>query len=338
MSTRIGWYVHHHGRGHLTRLRAIAPRIDAEIDCFSSLPAPPDLPSSCRWTVLPRDDDASPGGPQPAEADPTVRGLLHWAPRGHAGHRDRLAAIAAASRSRPVDAFVVDVSVEVTLLVRLLGVPPVVFTQPGVRDDEPHRLGFAAAQTVVAPWPGDILAPPHLSALGDRVVYTGGISRFEDRMTDGAPDRTDDVVLLAGAGGTAVTPGEIAAAAASTRRPWRALGAAAGSWQEDPWDAITTAGVVIAWAGQNSIADLAAAGAPAIVVPQERPFDEQQETGRALRRAELAVVVPEWPDAASWPALLDRAATSRPSWEHWQVAGATRRAAEAILQTARGER
>ncbi|MGZ8803670.1 MAG: hypothetical protein ACXWZG_00020 [Microbacterium sp.] len=118
MSLRIGWYVHHHGRGHLTRMLAIVPHLDAEIRCFSSLPKPDDLPAHCSWTVLDRDDDARPGTGDPHAADPDAGGLLHWAPLGHDGHRSRLAAIAASLADAPVDAFVVDVSVEVALFVR----------------------------------------------------------------------------------------------------------------------------------------------------------------------------------------------------------------------------
>ena len=36
----IGWYLHHHGAGHLQRLRAIAAQLEAEVTVFSSLPAP----------------------------------------------------------------------------------------------------------------------------------------------------------------------------------------------------------------------------------------------------------------------------------------------------------
>jgi hypothetical protein len=48
---RLGWYVHHHGRGHLTRLLAIAPHLDAEVDAVSILAAPAGLPSGWTWTV-----------------------------------------------------------------------------------------------------------------------------------------------------------------------------------------------------------------------------------------------------------------------------------------------
>ena len=86
MTLRIGWYVHHHGGGHLVRMLSIADHLDAEIRCFSSLPQPEGLPEHCSWTLLDRDDDMRAGAADPAEADPTVGGLLHWAPIGHAGH------------------------------------------------------------------------------------------------------------------------------------------------------------------------------------------------------------------------------------------------------------
>ncbi len=329
MIPRLGWYVHHHGRGHLTRLLAIAPHLDAEVDCVSSLPAPADLPSGWTWTVLDRDDD----GGRPV--DPTVGGMLHWAPVGHVGHRGRLATIAAAAAERRWDGMVVDTSVEVTLLARLLGLRTVVVTQPGHRVDRPHMLGFAAADTVLAPWARGILSPPHLEALGEKVVHTGGISRFAARGAGGT--RTDEVVLLAGSGGSAVGPAAIRDAEKATGRRWRVLGEG-GAWAEDPWEALVSAAVVVSWAGQNAVADLAAAHAPAIVVPQERPFEEQRETGRALRRAGLAQVADEWPTIAQWPELIDRASTARPEWERWEVAGAPQRAAAAISDTVRGRR
>lgn len=323
---RLGWYVHHHGRGHLTRLLAIAPHLDAEVDAVSSLAAPAGLPAGWTWTVLDRDDD---GG---APIDPTVDGMLHWAPIGHVGHRTRLSVIAAAAAERHWDGMVVDTSVEVTLLARLLGLRTVVVTQPGHRIDRPHLLGFAAADTVIAPWARGILSPPHLEALGDKVVHTGGISRFAARAADGP--RSDEVVLLASGG--SVGPAAIRDAEKATGRPWRALGG--GAWADDPWPVLATAGVVVSWAGQNAVADLAAARASAVVIPQDRPFDEQRETGRALRRADLAQVEDLWPAAAQWPDLIERAATARPEWERWEVAGAPQRAAAAITDTMRGRR
>ncbi|MET0861992.1 MAG: hypothetical protein ABW091_13305, partial [Microbacterium sp.] len=103
------------------------------------------LPPHCTWTTVDRDDAASGDGGDPRNADPTAGGLLHWAPLGHRGHRGRMSAIVASLAETPVDAFVVDVSVEVALLVRLLGFRVVLIAQPGTRDDSVHHLAFQAA-------------------------------------------------------------------------------------------------------------------------------------------------------------------------------------------------
>lgn len=339
----VAWYVHHHGAGHVGRLLAVAPHLvqHADVVCLSSLPEPPGLPPGCTWVHLERDDDPVPDGPGPADPArrrPTAGGLLHWAPLGHAGHRGRLARIAQVLDSSGAAAVVVDVSVEVTLLARLLGVPPVLVAQPGVRDDEPHALGLRAAARVIAPWPAGLVPAAHLDAVADRVVHTGGISRFEGR-TAPAGDR-DGVLLLGGRGGSAVAAAQVDAAVAATPgHRWTVLGALAdgtSGWSADPWDALAGAGVVVSWAGQNAVADLAVAGARAVVVPQPRPFDEQATTAAALGRAGLAVAEPGWPDADRWPGLLDRAAVLDPDWSRWQTAGAAARAAEVVADVATG--
>jgi hypothetical protein len=334
--TRIGWYVHHHGRGHLGRLLAIAPHLDSEVICFSSFEEPADLPANCTWIQLDRDDTPEPhtGGPLPSR-DPDAGGLLHWAPLLHTGHRRRLTTIATALESTPVTAFVVDVSAEVALFVRLLGVPTVLITQPGDRDDVPHRLAFQVATTIIAPWPEELLRPAHLDEY-KRVVYVGGISRFDDRPAP-ATSRSG-VLVLGGAGGTDVTAASIDDAEAATGYAWSALGVpgrTGGAWSADPWDDLGRAEIVVAWAGQNSVADLAAAGVRAVVIPQARPFAEQVQTANALGRAGLAVVEQSWPTADAWPAILDRARALSPEWSRWRTAGAAQRAAAVIDATAR---
>ena len=242
----------------------------------------------------------------------------------------------------------VDVSAEVTLFVRLLGIPTILITQPGTRDDVPHTLAFRAAHRIIAPWPGELLRPAHLADLPG-VVYVGGISRFDGRQAEGQPERGADspaarpkVLVLGGAGGTAVTAAAVSAAAAATPEyDWSTLGVpgpGGSGWSDDPWDELRGAEIVVAWAGQNSIADLAAANVRAVVIPQARPFDEQVQTAEALAGSGLAVVEPSWPAADDWPGVLARARALHPDWWKWRSAGAGQRAAAEIDATAEGAR
>ena len=172
-----------------------------------------------------------------------------------------------------------------------------------------------------------------------KTVFTGGISRFDGRRRvsrSEQPAAERNVVLLGSRGGSGVPASAIADAMTSSGNAWRRLGATPDDpWSADPWDDLTSAGVVVGWAGQNSIADIAAAGASAVIVPQERPFAEQLETALAVDRAGLAVVAATWPSADAWPELIERAAHLQPDWSLWEVRGAAARAAAAIDATAR---
>ena len=338
----IAWYVHHHGMGHLTRMRAVAAHLEEEIVCFSSLPRPTMLPSNCTWMQLERDDDVEPGSTiLAADRSPTAGGMLHWAPELHTGHRRRLVRMARVIDQHPVSAFVVDTSVEVTLFARLLGIPPVLFTQPGTRHDEPHALGLRAAARIVAPWPAELLRPAHLAPVQSSVVFTGGISRFDGRVA--GPRTRDGVLVLGGRGGTQVVEADLATAAAATPgERWVVLGGLGGSpgkendWTDDPWESLLQADVTVSWAGQNAVADLAASRARAVIVPQWRPFDEQLETARALGRAGLAVVEPIWPSAERWPEVLESARAREADWSRWEACGAAERAARVVHDVGAG--
>ncbi|MFG6475155.1 hypothetical protein ACFXP7_02095 [Microbacterium sp. P06] len=333
--TGLGWYVHHHGRGHLTRFEAVRPHVIGPVVVFSSLDAPTDLPEDTRWVVLPRDDapyDRAGRRVDPQSADPTVGGLLHWAPLGHPGHRQRLAAIAAASVSHDLDAFVVDVSVEVALWVRLLGLPTVVVAQPGERTDGVHALAYRAADRIIAPWPRALVPSAALEEFGDRVEWIGGVSRFADRVVVARRDERSVLILGQALPGEALARARDEAEAAGWTMT--VVGADAAPWQADPWDQLCAATVVVSAAGQNSVADIAAARARALVIAQDRPFGEQAATAEALDRARLAVSTPV-PQPGGLVPLLERARMLEPEWSTWQVAGAPARAAAAIASVVR---
>ncbi|MFS0795014.1 hypothetical protein [Microbacterium sp. 1P10AE] len=331
----IGWYVHHHGFGHVARFLAVHPHLRGPVRAFSSLPRPAGLGDEVEWVVLPDDADIvdHEDGTRldPRTADPTVRGALHWAPHDHPGHRARLTRIA--ERAADVDAMVVDVSAEVVAFARLLGLRTVAVTQPGERTDAAHALAYDLADRILAPWAHGAVPAGALSSRTDRVVWTGGISRYDgrpadDRTAEGADAERSVLFLGRVLDDDVLREAEELLTAVGWRT--RAVGHDSGSRVDDPWPLLTSHTVVVSAAGQNSVADLAAAGAHAVVVAQDRPFDEQRHTACALHRWGLARVAPEDVDAAGIVALVEDAATDHPDWSRWQVAGAAERAAEAV--------
>jgi len=324
----IGYYIHHHGHGHRTRAASICAHLDSPVTALSSAPLGESAGVFDDVVELPRDDRAV-----ESAQDPTAHDVLHWVPVHDDGLRERMHVLGswiAATRPRLL---VVDVSVEVTLLARLYGIPVVVLAMPGARTDTPHTLAYSVADHLIAPWSREVYDPVCLHRYADRTSWVGGISRFDGRP---APDRTPRdrprVLVASGSGGSSFTVRDLQEL--GERFPqyeWRGLGVAGGPWTADPWPALVDADVVIGHAGQNTVADIAAAARPAVVIAEERPFDEQHATATALDGAGLVVGLTGWPDPAGWPELIERARALDPvEWKRWQVDGAAARAAAVL--------
>lgn len=336
----IGYYVHHHGSGHLHRALTVAPTLPGPVTGLSSLPRPDGWAGP--WVVLPRDDRA-PGG-YGAPDDVTAHGRLHWAPLGDRGLRDRMSTLSEwIGREAPV-AFVVDQSMEVCLLARLHGVPVVALTAPGRRTDAAHHLGLGSASAVVGAWPPGCttrMLPGLDPAVTGRVHAVGAVSRFPVATRAGAPERSRSrprAVLIAGTGGDGFTSEVVAAAQEQTPDwDWTVLSRSLGTWHVDPAAALAAADVVVLHPGQNSLAEVAALRRPAVVVPAPRPFDEQHVTARVLGDGWPAVVADEVP-TSGWRDLLHAARQlDGGGWARWcdgaapgRIAGVVERAVAGV--------
>lgn len=334
MSLRIGWYVHHHGAGHLTRARVVGRALAArghEVTLLGSRLR--DVPAALGRLDLPMDDE----GVDPRRDEVTAGGRLHWAPLRHSGFRGRGASLAAWVADQGPDLLVVDVSVEMAMLGRLLGVPVVVVAQPGERTDEPHRAVYDIASAVLAPWPAgwSQLVAPHLANARAEVVEVGGISRLA--APAGVPATERQGVVLAGGEGfddpdladriTASVPG----------LRWQVLDGR--TWVDDLAPVLAAAEVVVAHCGQNAVADIAAIGRPTLLLPQERPFADQDRLATALAARGLARIVVrdrQRDPLTHWAAEVEASRVLPSRWEQWRTEGAVDRAAELVERVGRG--
>ncbi|WP_411104701.1 glycosyltransferase [Streptomyces sp. cmx-4-9] len=330
----IGYYVHHQGLGHLHRALCIAAEAQEEVTVLSSLPRPRTWPGP--WVALPPDTAGSP-------VDPTARGRLHWVPVHHPGHRERMAVIADwIRRARPA-LFVSDVSVEAAALARLMGVPVVVAAMRGDRRDEAHRLAYDLADALLAPWPARLPEPGWPAHWYAKTLCTGSISRYDGRPRPASaprgPGTRRNVVVMLGAGGAELTARQMREAAeAAPDWSWTVLGGPGAAWVEDPWPVLCGADLVVTHAGQNAVAECAAARVPTLVIPQDRPHGEQQATARALEAAGLATVRTAWPAPQAWPALLAEAAARPDRWALWSPGDGARTAGRLLTGLARRTR
>ncbi|MFC8270623.1 glycosyltransferase [Streptomyces cinereoruber] len=333
----IGYYVHHQGKGHLHRAQCIARRTRTPLTGLSSLPRPDDWKGD--WIRLAPDT-----GTDTATADPTAHGRLHWVPRHHAGLRSRMAAVAAWIERTAPALLVSDVSVEVAALARLMGVPVVVSAMRGDRSDPAHRLAYDLADALLAPWPETLPEPGWPQEWRAKTGHTGAFSRHDGRSRPdadprpGRPAAGREVLLMLGAGGAEVTAADLRTAAEATPGwNWTVLGGP-GGWSDDPWPLLCRADVVVTHAGQNAVAECAAARVPTVVVPQSRPHGEQHATARALAAGGLATVRDHWPEPRDWPALLDEAVrTGGGRWDLWAPGDGAERAARLLDRLASPE-
>lgn len=330
----IGYYLHHQGQGHRRRATAVAQRLDVPVTGLGTGGPPEGWPGE--WLELAADDE--PAVPDGALADVEAGGVLHWVPRHHTGLLERHRQIVDWLATERPDLVVVDVSVEVTLLVRLCGIPVVVGAMPGERTDAVHALAYDVADGILAPWPRE--AHPDggwPSAWWEKTAFVGGISALatpERPSADPAPDldRTGlvpapesgrRVLVVWGSGGDPLPEDALAAARGATPGwEWTVRGGGHPA-SEDLAADLLAADVVVCHAGQGSVADVAWARRPAVVLAQPRPFDEQDATVHALDHLGLAAVGHGWPLAHRWPELLDRALQlGGEGWSRWGADGA----------------
>jgi UDP-N-acetylglucosamine:LPS N-acetylglucosamine transferase len=367
----IGYYVHHHGSGHLSRATALARVLGDDLTGLSSLARPAGWTGD--WLQLPADT-----GPDTVDpVDPTARGALHWVPRRAAGVRARAAALAAwFERGRP-RVVVTDVSVEVALLARLHGIPVVVVAQPGQRDDAAHRLAYRIADRIVGFWPAGFDVLKTAEPLGERLATVGALSRFDvaertgavtangsggaddisahgsggadDMSGEGSPDgrgvsadssRAPDageILVFSGTGGSGPGPLNAVVRAARAALPDRRFTELVDASAAQVEAALARASLVFSHCGQNAVAEIASACVPAVLVAESRPFAEQEAMAAALASSGLpvAVMTPERSDAADWAALTARLeAADGEAWAAWVDGFAAERAAQVIRDVA----
>ncbi len=335
----ILWYLHDHGRGHLERARTVLDHLTGEV----VVAAGPGIAAGAA-EVLGTKVVALPGD-VPVAPTPTI-GPWHHAPAGP-DLRARTSALVDVVARNDCTTAVVDVSVEVTVLARLLGLRTVTVRQSGRRSDRAHRIGLESADIV---WiPQRLALEPIDDPIDDRWFFSGPFSRFDGRTARPARDSTSRqrlVVLLVGTGGTsfelapwrhAAPPAGWEVAIAGVGQPWRngpvecvGRGAAIESL-------LARADVVVTSAGWAAVADTVAAGCRLVVVPESRPFDEQQVRADALAGAGLALCRSRWPSPSELPGVLDQASRLDPTaWDHHHDGHGAQRSAAMIERVHRG--
>lgn len=313
----FGFYAHHHGRGHLSRIAAVCAALGAQRCTVAT--SHPDaagvLPPGTDVVPLPGDVPDGPAG------DVTAGGALHWAPE-HPVSVERTHAITGWLRDRSPAVVLVDVSVEVALTVRLAGVPVVVVRLHGDRTDAPHELAHRIAASVLAPYPAQLERPGTPAWVLAKTFHSGFVTSPAP-SADSRPPDARRVLVAWGQGSPPPSRRALDAAAATTPGwDWHIVGPPCPDgdptrvhhhgWVADLGEHLATAGVVVGPPGDGLVGDVARTGARFVAVCEPRPFDEHQHKARALAAVGGAVALDAWPDPVDWPEVLQRAGALDP--------------------------
>jgi UDP-N-acetylglucosamine--N-acetylmuramyl-(pentapeptide) pyrophosphoryl-undecaprenol N-acetylglucosamine transferase len=322
----IGYYVHHQGAGHRHRARSIAGALRRpctligtfaenrpELDGLSVLDLPDDRPSGAT-------NFAEPDG---AESRPAA---FHYAPLDHAGVRRRMAMLAAWIAAHDPVLLVVDVSVEIALFARLMGIKTAVMRLAGARVDTPHLEAFRSAALVLAPFPAPFESTETPRWVRDKTFYGGFLAPTAEVAPGGVPIRSVAVVCGSG-GGPNDLSAVVHAARATPDVAWHVYGPGPATsfpvpnlhvhgWRADIGAALDAADVVIGGCGDGLLADVAARAKRFICLPEARPFNEQRDKSRVLAEHRWAVVLDTWPEPDAWPDVFCRAQALDPTKLH----------------------
>jgi hypothetical protein len=304
---------------------AIAAELDDEVTILSSSPQPPNWLGL--WISLPLDTDDLDGVPT------DVAGVFHWAPVGSRGLASRMQLISQWLSDTNPSVVVVDVSVEVSTLVRLHGIPIVVIAQPGNRVDAAHTLGYRIANAVIGCWPASVSPLAADVATLDRIHSVGGISRVSTGADE--RERNHQIAVINGTGGR----GESALMQVADEARQQLADFRWVVLENKPLDEVAatlrSSAFVFAHCGQNAVAEVAATHTRAVLVPEARPFDEQHYLGRALQNAALPARVVNLGEIIRWRAVIEDLSRSNPAeWRAWVDGHAAQRAAKVIEQIA----
>ena len=96
---------------------------------------------------------------------------LHYSPVGNSDIQQRSHKILDTIYQRHIDLMIIDVSVEVAMLCRAASVPYLYVRLPGIRDDVPHLNAFAGALALLAPYPRTLESTKTPEWISQKTLY-----------------------------------------------------------------------------------------------------------------------------------------------------------------------
>ena len=177
---RIGYYAHHHGSGHCRQADKLAALLPTEcqkqLTVFTSLAADDYMFTTITDAQIVRlraEDELMDDVLAGRAGQYWQPSCLHYSPVGNRDIQTRSWQILDAIQQRQIDLMIIDVSVEVAMLCRVVSVPYLYVRLAGIRDDTPHSAAFAGALGLLAPYPQELEATGTADWVRQKTFYLG---------------------------------------------------------------------------------------------------------------------------------------------------------------------
>lgn len=175
---RIGYYAHHHGSGHCRQIDKLAALLPTEARLQLTVLTSLSLDTYTFTNIneeqvirLYAEDERTEDVLKGRAGKHWQPASLHYSPVGNTDIQKRSHQILDTIYQRNIDLMIIDVSAEVAMLCRAASVPYLYVRLPGLRDDTPHLEAFTGALALLAPYPQVLEAEMTPSWVCQKTLY-----------------------------------------------------------------------------------------------------------------------------------------------------------------------
>lgn len=291
----IGYYAHSHGNGHCNYARLFAsvrPKYSIILTDrkynFKSLNHIPLVNEHCTGDEWDRTEYKEPG-------------YLHYAPIGLRNITERNIQILQTIKDHNIELMIIDVSVEVAALMRVSSIPYAYVRMMGNRNDSGHIQAYEGASFLLAYYP-EVLEPKSTPQwIREKTIYLGFVTDLEKPKSSSLPDIY--AVLIMGQGGHSISNSLLDHLSKTLgNKKLHVIGDCKKTdhsnliykgFVNNVSDYIQSSNIIIAACGSNLTSEILAQGKPFLILPQERPYEEQKVFAEALENAQMGIILKE---------------------------------------------
>ena len=290
----VFFYVHHHGAGHITRAELLINKLQNSYNVvvlYGDLKVKMALNKVCKRGVFEKLPSKWVGR---SSVQRNYNAAFEGIEYSEAPLERSITFNLLAQQYKPV-LFISDVSAELTIMARSIGIPVLMQRHSGDISGDPTQVfAYECATKLYAPYPKQ-LETPHYGYF-NKTHYLGFISKYTGSESASKTGFGNHITLL-------ITDAQRAALIARVLTNYTDHVEVIGCHGE-PIKGVTykgmvaninqaiTASVVVTSGGNNAVSQLLALGKKLIVIPENRPYQEQDEKARMLAKNNLAVHLP----------------------------------------------